>query len=210
MKPIIIGLLLCALALPTVASAQVFYVFPRAKTQDKGQFSLGPMIAFADNDLIRLEGYGRTYLMDYLDGGVELIIDNVDGDFRWGAGFDLKYQLIPNNSPVPFDLSANAGLGFTSGNNLTTINIPFGGVISVPSTLKNGASLEPYAGVYLVYTYTSFDPGGGVSKSTDNSLDVEARLGLAYGIRENRQLFTTLHVGLDTALYIGFNFDLEN
>ena len=191
----------------TSARAQVFYAFPRASVVKRGEYAVGPLLAIGDNELVRFAGYGRLNLVDYLDMGAEVLVDNVSGDFRGGAGVDFKYQLFPDNSEIPFDLSTNAGLGFTSGASLTTINVPFGGIMSTPYALDSGASLVPYVGVYLRYLYSSLDTAAG--DVTDNELDVEARIGLAYGIKPERQVFVTLHVGTDTALFVGFNFDLK-
>lgn len=202
---VIIGIALPALC-PMNADAQVFYAYPGAPVVSDEQPALGPFIAIGD-DLFRLAGYGRFNVTDQMDMGLELVFDLIDDDWFAGAGVDLKYSIIPVDREMPFDLSLNGGIGFTSGNDITMILAPVGGVISRPLKLSNGNVLTPYGGVYVLIEHISIDAGP-FGDFSDTDTDVELRAGVSLRLAEMIDIFTALHIGSGNKFYTGLNFRL--
>lgn len=201
----IIGAALPAL-FPSNADAQVFYAYPGAPVVSDEQPAIGPFIAIGD-DLFRLAGYGRFNVTNQMDMGLELVFDLINDDWFAGAGGDLKYSIIPVDREMPFDLSLNAGIGFTSGNDITMILAPIGAVVSRPVKLSDGNVLTPYGGVYVLIEHVSIDAGpfGDVS---DTDTDVELRAGVSLELMNNLDVFTALHIGSGNKFYVGLNFRL--
>ncbi|MBI4720156.1 MAG: hypothetical protein HY770_02795 [Chitinivibrionia bacterium] len=204
-RPALLGLLI--LALPAAhAGAQVFYAHPGAPVVTDEQPVIGPYIAIGD-DLFRASGFGRFNVMQNMDMGLELVFDLIDDNWFAGAGVDLKYSIVPPDYDMPFDLAANAGLGFTSGHDITTILAPFGAIISRPLELSSGYTLTPYGGVYLLIAHVSVDAGP-LGDISDTDTDVELRAGLSLEISGALDVFSAAHLGSGNKVYFGLNFRL--
>lgn len=207
---ICIALVTATLLLPAVfapsASAQVFYAYPGAPVVSDTQPAVGPFIAIGD-DLFRLSGFGRFNVSSQMDLGLELVFDLIDDDWFAGAGADLKYAIIPAGYEMPFDLSLNAGIGFTAGNDITNILAPIGGIVSRPLELANGKKLTPYGGVYLLIEHFSIDTGRDDDRSKTDT-DVELRAGMSLELMDAADIFTAVHIGSGNKFYAGLNFKL--
>jgi hypothetical protein len=188
------------------ADAQVFYAYPGAPVVTDEQPAIGPYIAIGD-DLFRMGGYGRFNVSQHMDIGLELVFDLIDDDWFPGAAGDLKYEIVPADYDMPFDLSVNAGLGFTSGHHVTNIVVPLGAVISRPLDLSNGYSLTPYGGIYLLITHFSIDTGSQHDFS-DTDTDVELRAGVSLEVSRAMDVFSAIHLGAGNKFYVGLNFKL--
>ena len=129
------------------AFAQVFYAYPDAPVIEKSKMAAGSYFGIGDNELVRLSGYGRWGLTSYLDIGAEVLVEHAMSDWRGGAGTDIKFALFPRSSSLPFDLSANTGVGFASGGGVTIIQAPLAGIVSTAYEMDNGSLLVPYLGV---------------------------------------------------------------
>jgi hypothetical protein len=205
-SPKFILMLAALVVLSTQAQAQVFYEFPGAPVTKEHEPVLGPYIAIGD-DLVRLGAYGRFNVTRLTDLGLELVFDNQNDDWRIGAGGDVKYAIVPTSVTLPFDLSLNAGFGFESGGDVTTILVPIGGVISRPLELASGRVLTPYGGVYVLIIHTSVDGPPGFDAS-DTDADVELRTGISVQMKDQADVFAALHLGSGTRFYIGLNWHL--
>lgn len=191
------------------SSAQVFYEYPGAPVIGvQQQWAFGPYLSIGDNELLRFGGYGRLNMTPHLDVGVEVLVDDVSGNFRSGAGLDAKLNLFPPNSSLPFDLSVNAGLGFVSGDNTTIVQAPVGGIISSPFRLNSGRLMTPFMGVYLLIVNTEVQDNNGNEIFSDTDLDVEMRTGLRYTLNHEVDVYGSLHLGRDTLFLVGFNFGM--
>jgi hypothetical protein len=189
------------------SQAQVFYEYPMAPVVQRDEFATGSFFAVGKDDLFRVGGFGRLSATKYVDLGIELLFDHADGDFRWGAGADVKLSVFPSNTALPFDLALNTGLGFLLDDDVTIIQVPLGAVISSPFKLNSGKLLVPYVGVYvlIVNIDREFTNRPGFS---DTDVDVELRAGLSYEIAPVADLFATLHLGVDELFYLGISFGL--
>jgi hypothetical protein len=192
---------------PSRSRAQVFYEYPMAPVVQTDAFAAGSFVAVGESDLVRFGGFSRLNATKYVDLGVELLFDHVDGDVRWGAGADVKLSVFPSNTAIPFDLALNSGLGFILGDEVTIIQVPLGAVVSSPFKFDNGTLLVPYAGVYVLILNTDTERVNRPNLS-DTDVDVELRAGLGYEITPAVDLFATLHLGSGGMFYLGVNFGL--
>ena len=183
------------------ASAQVFYEYPGAPVVTENEPVIGTCLGIGD-ELFRIDGYARFNLSPTMDLGLELLFDNFDENWRYGAGGDVKYAIVPKDVTMPFDLSLNGGFGFESGNDITTLVFPVGGLISRPLELSSGRTLVPYGGVYLLLVHTS------VGSFSNTESDVELRGGANFNVDDQADLFAALHLGAGTMFYIGINWHL--
>lgn len=200
-----VGLIL--LTIPSEkAGAQVFYQFPGAPVVTDEHPAIGPAIAIGDN-LFRINGYGRFNVTSHMDMGLEVVFDDIHDNWFAGAGGDVKYAIAPVDYEMPFDISLNAGIGFNTGNDITTIQVPFGAVISRPLKLSSGNVLTPYGGLYILIDHVSYDAGPHGNYS-DTDTDVELRLGSSLRLASSTDIFAALHLGSGTKFYVGMNFRL--
>ena len=192
----------------TAASGQVFYEYPGAPVVKENEPVIGSCLRIGDN-LFRIDGYARFNVSPDMDFGLELVFDNFHDNWRYGAGGDVKYAIVPTDATMPFDLSVNGGFGFESGDDITTLIFPFGGVISRPLELASGRTLTPYGGVYLLLLHTSIDTNiPGVGSTSDTDTDVEIRGGVNFNVADQADLFAALHLGAGNRFYIGLNWHL--
>jgi hypothetical protein len=187
------------------AAAQVYHMYPGAPPVKKDAPALGITIGFGD-ELFRTLGYGRFNVNSVSDIGIELVMDKQNEDWRGGVGADYKYAIVPSETTMPFDLSANAGFGFITGNDITNIDIPIGGMISRPLELSSGGVLVPYGGVYVLIDYRSWSTG--VGDDSDWTVDVELRGGAGYNFSNTVRGYANLHFGAGTRFYVGIRFVL--
>jgi hypothetical protein len=186
--------------------AQVFYQYPEATTVEPGRFDVGTYLSGGE-DLFRLGGFSRLGIARYWDVGFEVLVENDNGDWRGGAGGDARYQLLPTTAKVPFDLSADAGFGFASGDNVTIYQAPLGGIISSPLKMDNGTVITPYLGVYAVFVRTKIKRPG-LSDLSDNDVEALLRGGVSVDLTENLEIFGTLQLGPYDLASVGINYRL--
>lgn len=203
----VLAVALLALA-PGAVRAQVFYLYPGAPVVPREDAALGGTVGFGSH-LVRLLGYGRFNINPVADLGLEIVLDESDGDWRVGAGADAKYGIVPKDRTMPFDLSLNAGIGFQSGGDATNIDVPVGGLISRAFQLENGRVVTPYGGLYLVFRHVSWDlPAGVPGDDSDTDLDLELRIGTSISVFTNGDAFVNLHIGEDFMFFLGYNANI--
>jgi hypothetical protein len=189
---------------PSAGVSQVFYQFPDAEIVRPGEFVLGPYGAVGDDELFRLGGFARMNATKYLDIGFELLFDSADGDGRYGAGGDLKFDLIPDTEAIPFDLAVTTGIGVIKSDEIQIIQFPVGGVISSPFQLDSGNILALYLGVYMLIIDTEYE--GDLTAFDDTALDVEMRGGIRYSLSSGPDLFVGFQAGHDAMVTVGVSF----
>lgn len=186
--------------------AQVFYQYPDATTVEPGHFDVGTYMSGGE-DLFRLGGSGRLGIARYWDVGFEVLVENFSGDWRGGAGGDLRYQLLPTTSKLPFDLSADVGFGFSSGSNIKIYNAPLGAIISSPLKTDGGTVIKPFLGVYAVFVRTKTTPEG-LPDVTKNDVEAMLRGGASVGLTEKLEIFGILQLGPQDLASLGINYRL--
>lgn len=192
------------------AHAQVFYMYPGAPPVSDNQPALGGDIGFGDHSLFRMLGYGRFNVSQESDLGVEVLLDNVDrpyggGDWRFGAGVDFKYAIIPTQTDLPFDLSLDGGFGFETGAHFTNFDIPVGGLISRGFKMRNGRTVLPYGGLYIVVRHVSIDEPGFPGNLDDTDVDVELRFGGSVEIVRGTSIFASAFISDNSMFHLGVN-----
>lgn len=200
---------MCALA--TGAGAQVFYSFPGARPVSDSSPALGLVAGFGDN-LVRLGGFGRFNLSTKSDLGLEAVFNNVKSDTGndtgyGGAGADGKYLFFQSRQDMQVDIAAQVGAGFLARSGYFLLHVPFGAIASHDFMTNDGRRITPYAGVYFLFDYASFDAPAGAN-SSDTDFDVEMRIGASAEIVKRGSLFAALHAGHGTMFFIGFNAGL--
>lgn len=196
------------LVAPRNSLGQVFYQYPDAGVVKAGSFVAGPYGAAGDQELFRFGGFGRMNATKYLDVGLEFLLDSANGDGRWGAGGDLKFELFPETNAIPFDLSVTGGVGVISSDEVDILQVPIGGAISSPFQMDSGNILALYLGVYMLIVDTKIDRGD-LPKITDTDLDVEARGGVRYSLTAGPDIFVGFHLGRDAMVTVGAIFWLK-
>lgn len=187
------------------AFAQVFYQYPGAPTVEPQRFFAGAYLSGGE-DLFRLGGYGRLRVARYWDIGFEGLVENENGDWRGGAGADIKYQ-FPTAKGTPVDLSIDAAFGFVSGSDVTIFNAPLGGIISSPLKTDGGTLITPYLGVYAVFVRTEVTRSG-LPDVTDNDIEALLRGGVSVQLSENLEIFGSLQLGPKDLVSLGLNYRL--
>ena len=200
---VFVALLLAWYATP---SAQVFYQYPDAPTIEARHVFVGAYLSAGD-DLFRFGGFSRYGIAKYWDFGVEGLVEETDGSWRGGLGGDVKYQLFPTTSKLPFDLSLNGGLGFNSGGGVTTLQAPFGGIISTPLTTDGGTVITPFLGVYALWVRTEVSRSG-LPDITDNDIDALIRGGAKLQLKVGLDIFATLQLGPNDLVSFGVDYEL--
>jgi len=206
LKPTLILTFIILLLACSTTYAQVFYQYPGAPTVEPKHVDVGAYLSGGD-DLFRLGGYGRIGFARYWDVGIEGLVESFSSDWRGGLGVDIRYQLLPTTDKLPFDLSADAGFGFVSGNGVTLYQAPVGAVISSPLTTENDMVITPYLGVYAAFVRTKVEVAGS-SDVTDNDVEPLLRGGASIRFGEQLEFFLTLQLGPNDLLAIGANFHL--
>ena len=206
MKPTLILTVIILLLACSTTYAQVFYQYPGAPTVEPKHVDVGTYLSGGD-DLFRWGGYGRIGIARYWDVGIEGLVESFSSDWRGGLGGDIRYQLLPTTDKLPFDLSADAGFGFASGNGVTIYQAPLGAVISSPLKTENGTVITPYLGVYAAFVRTKIEVSG-ASDVTDTDVEALLRGGASIRFGEQLEIFGTLQLGPNDSVSIGANFHL--
>ena len=189
---------------PSAGVSQGFYQYPDAAVVRAGEFVLGPYGAAGDNELFRLGAFARMNATKYLDIGFEMLFDSADGDGRFGAGGDLKFDLIPDSNAIPFDLSVTSGIGIITSDEIQIVQFPVGGVISSPFQLDSGNIIALYLGVYMLIVDTEYE--GDLAAFDDTDLDVEMRGGIRYSLSSGPDIFVGFQAGRDALVTVGASF----
>jgi len=190
---------------PSAGVSQVFYQYPNAAIVKAGEFVLGPYGAAGDNELFRLGGFARMNATKYLDVGFELLFDSADGDGRFGAGGDLKFDLIPDSEAIPFELAATSGIGVIKSDEIRIVQFPVGGVISSDFQLDSGNIIGLYLGVYMLIVDTKLERTD-LPAYSDTELDVEARGGIRYSLSSGPDIFVGFQAGREALVTVGASF----
>lgn len=202
------------LALPAVlggreAGAQAYQPYWTARPVPTESPALGGAVGFGD-DMFRFAGHARFNVSSASDIGLELVFDNFEnntGDDTnfFGGGLDYKYLVVAQGERLPFDLAAQAGLGMKWGSDTSQLIVPFGFLGSKSIAVDDGRNVTPFAGAYVVVERVSVDAPG-VDDDTD--VNAEIRLGAAFEIARQTNVYAALHVGNGTMFFLGFSAGL--
>ncbi len=205
-----VAILACALAAvasghPGRARAQVFAQLGPGAILEK-DVRLGAFALAGDHQVGGLADV-RFLLTLGMDLGVQLgarHFSDVDfGENVLDLAFDLRYGLVEESEEVPLDLSVGAGLGVTSGDNLTVINTALFAGASKTLVTTAGREVTPYAGLVLTIAHTKVDVAGRNDGFSDPDVDVALRLGLTAALKGDTSVTGELQIKEETAVYLG-------
>jgi hypothetical protein len=140
------------------------------------------------------EGMGNPKLQFTMDAGFAQPGGNANSRLIIGGG--LAYQIASATEEMPFDIVLAGGLGFTTGDNITTTRIPFGAVVGHRFPLEGGFAISPFVHPRLSWNRASFN-GNSV---TDTQLDVD--VGANFEFKPQMAVRLAVALGDDDAVAI--------
>lgn len=143
------------------------------------------------------EGLGGNRTQFTLDAGF-VDPDAAGADARLVIGGGLAYQLASASGDMPFDIVLSGGLGVSTGDDITTLRIPFGATFGHRFPLEGGLAITPFVHPRLSYDRISFN---GVSDS-DTNLNVD--IGANFEIKPQMAIRAAASLGDDDAIAIAF------
>lgn len=197
----IAGLSVIALALAAPLGAQA-YVYPALQpsriAEREYNFALADMGGAGTGLIFQWrEGLGNPKLQFTLDAGFA-DPDAPAADTRLMLGGGLAYQLTSASSEMPFDIVLAGGLGLTTGDDVTTIRVPFGAVFGHRFPLESALAITPFVHPRLSWDRASFN---GASNS-DTNLNVD--IGANFEFKPQMAVRIAAGLGDDDAVAISF------
>ncbi|MCE9602711.1 MAG: hypothetical protein K8S21_10960 [Gemmatimonadetes bacterium] len=116
------------------------------------------------------EGLGNPKLQFTLDAGFSDPGQNADTRLLIGGG--LAYQLTDATSEMPFDIVLAGGLGLTTGNDITTVRLPFGAVFGHRFPLDGTVAITPF--VHPRLSWDRISTNGASASDTNLNVDIGA------------------------------------
>ena len=196
----LVGLSLLAIASVAPLGAQA-YRYPAFQPSRVVQREYNFALADAGNGGTALvfqwrEGLGNPKLQLTVDAGFADPDGAAETRLIFGGG--LAYQLATSTNEMPFDIVLAGGLGATTGDNITTIRIPFGAVVGHRFPLEGGYAISPFVHPRLSWDRVSF---GGAS-SSDTNLDVD--IGASFEIKPQMAVRLAATLGDGDAVGVSF------
>ena len=142
------------------------------------------------------EGLGNRKTQFTLDAGFVDPGQNADTRLLLGGG--LAYQLTSATAEMPFDIVLAGGLGFTTGNSITTVRVPFGAVFGHRFPLDGTVAITPFVHPRLSWDRVS---SNGLSAS-DTNLNVD--IGANFEFKPQMAVRVAAALGDDDAVAVSF------
>lgn len=141
------------------------------------------------------EGLGNPKLQLTFDAG---FADPDNADTRLILGGGLAYQLTRSSSEMPFDIVLAGGLGFSNGDDLTVIRLPFGAVVGHRFDLDGGYAISPFVHPRLSWNRASFNG------NSDSDTELELDIGANFELKSNMALRLAAVLGDADAIGVSF------
>jgi hypothetical protein len=203
----IAGLAAVAIAFAAPLGAQAFAypaLQPSRIAEREYNFALADMgnsnaTAFGGTALIFQwrEGLGNPKTQFTLDAGFA-DPDVTGADARLMLGGGLAYQLASATNDMPFDIVLAGGVGFTTGDDITTVRVPFGAVFGHRFPLESALAITPFVHPRLSWDRVSFN---GASDS-DTNLNID--IGANFEFKPQMAVRVAAALGDDDAVAISF------
>jgi hypothetical protein len=140
------------------------------------------------------EGLGNPKLQFTLDAGFADPGQNADTRLLIGGG--LAYQLTDATNDMPFDIVLAGGIGLTTGNDVTTVRLPFGAVFGHRFPLDGTVAITPFVHPRLSWDRVSFNG----SSASDTNLNVD--IGANFEFKPQMAVRVAAALGDDDAVAI--------
>jgi len=141
------------------------------------------------------EGLGNPKLQLTFDAG---FADPDNADTRLILGGGLAYQLTRSSSEMPFDIVLAGGLGFSNGDDLTVVRLPFGAVVGHRFDLDGGYAISPFVHPRLSWNRASFNG------NSDSDTELELDIGANFELKSNMALRLAAVLGDADAIGVSF------
>ncbi|MBP7551282.1 MAG: hypothetical protein KA761_13420 [Gemmatimonadaceae bacterium] len=192
--------LVLAAAAPLQAQAYVYPALQPSRIAEREyNFALADMGDGFGTGLIFQwrEGLGNPKLQFTLDAGFA-DPDAPNADARLLIGGGLAYQLTSATTDMPFDIVLAGGLGLTTGDDLTTLRVPFGAAIGHRFPLEGDIAITPFVHPRLSWDRASFNG----NSNSDTNLNVD--IGANFEFKPQMAIRVAAALGDDDAVALSF------
>ena len=192
--------LVLAAAAPLQAQAYVYPALQPSRIAEREyNFALADMGDGFGTGLIFQwrEGLGNPKLQVTLDAGVA-DPDAPNADARLLIGGGLAYQLTSATTDMPFDIVLAGGLGLTTGDDVTTVRVPFGAAIGHRFPLEGDIAITPFVHPRLSWDRISFNG----NSDSDTNLNVD--IGANFEFKPQMAIRVAAALGDDDAVALSF------
>ena len=141
------------------------------------------------------EGLSNPKLQLTFDAG---FADPDNSDTRLILGGGLAYQLTRSSNEMPFDIVLAGGLGFSNGDDVTIVRVPFGAVVGHRFDLEGGYAISPFVNPRLSWNRTS------VNDNSDSDTELEVDIGANFELKPNMALRLAAVLGDADAIGVSF------
>ena len=194
------ALVLAAAAAPLQAQAYVYPALQPSRIAEREyNFALADMGDGFGTGLIFQwrEGLGNPKLQFTLDAGFA-DPDAPNADARLLIGGGLAYQLTSATTDMPFDIVLAGGLGLTTGDDVTTVRVPFGAAIGHRFPLEGDIAITPFVHPRLSWDRISFNG----NSDSDTNLNVD--IGANFEFKPQMAIRVAAALGDDDAVALSF------
>ena len=192
--------LVLAAAAPLQAQAYVYPALQPSRIAEREyNFALADMGDGFGTGLIFQwrEGLGNPKLQFTLDAGFA-DPDAPNADARLLIGGGLAYQLTSATTDMPFDIVLAGGLGLTTGDDVTTVRVPFGAAIGHRFPLEGDIAITPFVHPRLSWDRISFNG----NSDSDTNLNVD--IGANFEFKPQMAIRGAAALGDDDAVALSF------
>ncbi len=192
--------LVLAAAAPLQAQAYVYPALQPSRIAEREyNFALADMGDGFGTGLIFQwrEGLGNPKLQFTLDAGFA-DPDAPNADARLLIGGGLAYQLTSATTDMPFDIVLAGGLGLTTGDDVTTLRVPFGAAIGHRFPLEGDIAITPFVHPRLSWDRVSFNG----NSNSDTNLNVD--IGANFEFKPQMAIRVAAALGDDDAVALSF------
>jgi hypothetical protein len=192
--------LVLAAAAPLQAQAYVYPALQPSRIAEREyNFALADMGDGFGTGLIFQwrEGLGNPKLQFTLDAGFA-DPDAPNADARLLIGGGLAYQLTSATTDMPFDIVLAGGLGLTTGDDVTTVRVPFGAAIGHRFPLEGDIAITPFVHPRLSWDRISFNG----NSDSDTNLNVD--IGANFEFKPQMAIRVAAALGDDDAVALSF------
>jgi hypothetical protein len=210
MRSALILMMVAILAAPCGLGAQTMATMTTASISAEGE---GGLFMMAGSEVFRAGILSRFLLSTDFDMGLQVVFDRYEEKGFIGLGFDLKFRIPVTTSTTPIDIALDAGAGVLEASDRRRIFLAPGVLVSGRAVTAGETILEPYLGLYALFTKRSWKDGrcetdsGPSCQGWEDQFKGEAmlRAGMKIPLRKDFQLLVEMNVNSDVMFGAGVN-----
>lgn len=147
-------ILMSIVSFPGAANAQLFGQYTTAVPSPEGE---GGLFVSAGDGTFRVGPMARFMINGRMDIGFQLGFDRYSGHNSYGAGADLKYYILGEDTTLPVDLAVDLSLGHLRSGDFSRTFFELGMLASGMLNADTELPVEPYGSVGIISTYLHDD-----------------------------------------------------